>query len=64
MSNSLSLQHFEDITRNALAPVIPMRPVPSENHKQKRKVSKVKREEEMPLFYTKPIFKSKKYDLL
>jgi hypothetical protein len=64
MSNSLSLQNFEDITTSALAPVIPMRSVPSENDKQIRKVSKVKGEKEVPLFYTKPIFKTKKYDLL
>jgi hypothetical protein len=64
MSNSQSLQNFEDITRNALAPVVPMRSVPSENNKQLRKVSKVKPEKREPLFYTKPIFKSKKYDLL
>jgi hypothetical protein len=64
MSNSLSLQSHEELTTNILAPVIPMRSVPSENHKQKRKVSNAEREKKTPLFYTKPIFKTKKYDLL
>ena len=31
---------------------------------QKRKVSKMKLENKIPLFYTKPIFTPKKYDLL
>jgi hypothetical protein len=64
MNNSAPLQKLEDITIRALAPVIPMKSVPVENYKLKRKVSKVKLEKGTPLFYDKPIYKSKKYDLL
>jgi hypothetical protein len=65
MNNSTPLQKLEDITiRLPLAPVIPMKSVTKENYKLKRKVSKVKLEKGMPLFYNKPIYKSKKYDLL
>jgi hypothetical protein len=64
MNNSAPLQNFEDITVRLLAPVIPMKSVPNENDKLKRKVSKVKLEKGTPLFYDKPIYKSKKYDLL
>jgi hypothetical protein len=64
MNNSAPLQNLEDITVTLLAPVIPMKSVPKENDKLKRKVSKVKLERGTPLFYDKPIYKSKKYDLL
>jgi len=64
MNNSAPLQILEDITIRPLAPVIPMKSVPKESNKLKRKVSKVKLEKGMPLFYNKPIYKSKKYDLL
>jgi len=64
MNNSTSFQKFEDITFRSLAPVIPMKSVTRENNKLKRKVSKVKLEKGMPLFYNKPIYKSKKHDLL
>jgi hypothetical protein len=40
-------------------------PVVSPNeHKQQAKGLEVKRENDVPLFYTEPIFKSKKHDLL
>jgi len=64
MNYSAPLQKLEDITIRPLAPVIPMKSVPPENDKLKRKVSKVKLENGKPLFYDKPIYKSKKYDLL
>jgi hypothetical protein len=64
MNTSAPLQKLEDITIRALAPVIPMKPVPFENDKPKRKVSKARLEKRTPLFYDKPIYKSKKYDLL
>jgi len=64
MNNSAPLQILEDITIRPLAPVIPMKSVPKESNKLKRKVSKVKLEKGMPLFYNKPIYKPKKYDLL
>jgi len=64
MNNGAPFQSLKDITIRPLAPVIPMKSVPSENDKLKRKVSKVKLERKTPLFYDKPIYKSKKYDLL
>ena len=64
MNNGASLLNFEDITIRPLAPVITMRSVTVENNKLKRKVLKVKVDKGMPLFYNKPIYKSKKYDLL
>jgi hypothetical protein len=64
MNKSAPLRNFEEINFRTLAPVIPMKSVPGENNKLKRKVSKVKLEEGMPLIYDKPIYKSKKYDLL
>lgn len=64
MNKSVRLQNLEDITIRPLAPVIPMRSVIVENTKLKRKVSKVKLDKGMPLIYNKPIYKSKKYDLL
>jgi len=64
MSNAASHHYFKDITVRPLAPVIPMKSAPMENNKLKRKVSKVKSEVRTPLFYNKPIYKSKKYDLL
>ena len=64
MNNSAPLQKPGDIIIRPLAPVIPMKSVPTENNKLKRKVSEVKLEKGSPLFYDKPIYKSKKYDLL
>lgn len=65
MNTSAPLQSLEDnIMIRPLAPVIPMKSVPDENDKLKRKVSKVKFGKGTPLFYDKPIYKSKKYDLL
>jgi len=64
MNNSSPLPNLENITIRPLAPVIPMKSVTRENDKLKRKVSKVKLEKRMPLFYNKPIYKPKKYDLL
>jgi hypothetical protein len=64
MNHSAPLQNFEDIIIRPLAPVIPMKSVTPVNDKLQRKVSKAKLEKRIPLFYNKPIYKSKKYDLL
>jgi len=64
MNNGAPLQNLEEIIVRPLAPVIPMMSVPNENDKHGRKVSKVKLEKRTPLFYDKPIYKSKKFDLL
>ena len=64
MNKSAPLQDLEDIIVRPLAPVIPMKSVPNENDKLGRKVSRIKLEKGTPLFYDKPIYKSKKYDLL
>ena len=64
MNTIAPLPNLEDITIRPLAPVIPMKSATSGNDKLKRKVSKVKLEKGLPLFYNKPIYKSKKHDLL
>ena len=65
MNNSAPIPSLGDkIIIRPLAPVIPMKSVPGESDKLKRKVLKVKAEKGTPLFYDKPIYKSKKYDLL
>jgi hypothetical protein len=64
MISSSPRQLSETIQKTALAPVIHLRPAPKENGKPSRKVSKTKEDLNVPLFYTKPIFKTKKYDLL
>jgi hypothetical protein len=64
MNNSSPLPNLKDITIRPLAPVIPMKSVTKENDKLKRKVSRVELEKGMPLFYNKPIYKPKKYELL
>jgi len=64
MNKSARLQKLEDITIRPLAPVIPMKSAPLEIDKLKRKVSEMKLEKGTPLFYDKPIYKSKKFDLL
>jgi hypothetical protein len=64
MNSSATIHRSREITLRPLAPVIPMKSVASENVKPKRKISKTKSEVGMPLFYNKPIYKSRKYDLL
>lgn len=64
MSNYLSIERLDDITVKAAAPVIPIWPVTRENSKCRKRVSKKKAEKKIPLFYTAPIFKSKKHDFL
>jgi len=62
MNNGLLLLDHEDTTTKALARIISMQPVIKENHKQKEEAPKMKAEKKIPLFYTAPIFKSKKHD--
>jgi hypothetical protein len=64
-NKSASLQYTRDFTVARLAPVISLKPLSKEViNKPKRRVSKPKMENELPQFYNKPIYKSKKYDLL
>lgn len=66
-NKSAPLQYTHDFTVPRLAPVISLKPVPKEIIKPKRKVSKSKTDKEeknLPEFYNKPIYRSKKYDLL
>jgi hypothetical protein len=63
-NKSAPLQYRHDFTVPRLAPVISLKPISKEINKPKRKVSKPKMENELPQFYDKPIYKSKKYDLL
>ncbi len=64
MNNSLSIPRIEEITVRPLAPVIPIKPAVHKNNKQKRKKLNKNPVNGLPLFYNKPIYKSKKYDLL
>ncbi|MER3499051.1 MAG: hypothetical protein C4308_10675 [Chitinophagaceae bacterium] len=64
MNNSLQRRNREEEVKTTLAPVIPLRSVRVEEKRESRKVSREEKEERLPLFYTKPIFKTKKYDLL
>jgi hypothetical protein len=63
-NNSAPLQYSHDFASPRLAPVISLKPISKAVIKPKRKVSKPKTENELPQFYTKPIYKPKKYDLL
>jgi len=67
-NKSAPLQYTHDFTVPRLAPVISLKPISKEINKEiirpKRKVSKPKTESQLPQFYDKPIYKSKKYDLL
>ena len=58
------LQYIHDFTVPRLAPVISLKPISKEINKPKRKVPETKTANELPQFYNKPIYKSKKYDLL
>jgi len=62
--NSAPLQYSHGFTTPRLAPVISLKPVSKAVSKPKRKISKPKIENQLPEFYTKPIYKPKKYDLL
>lgn len=62
MSNGLMLRDREVIFAKAMAPVIFMRPVAGESYKHKEEAPRKKAEKKMPLFYTAPIFRSKKHD--
>jgi hypothetical protein len=64
MTSSSPRQQGENIESRALAPVIPLRSAPKENGRPSGKVSKVKEDLKLPLFYDKPIYRTKKYDLL
>jgi len=64
MSNSALIQLRQDPIIKTLAPVIPIKTGFVVNNKEKRKDSKTKPENNAPVIYNKPIYKSKKYDLL
>jgi hypothetical protein len=63
-NNSSPLQYSHEFTAPRLAPVISLKPISKAIIKPKRRISKPKTENELPQFYTKPIYKPKKYDLL
>jgi len=64
MTSSSPRQQRESVEARILAPVIPLRSATKENSKPGKKVSKLEEDLDLPLFYTKPIFRTKKYDLL
>jgi hypothetical protein len=63
MSNTVSIQHIEDLAARPLAPVVSIKPVILKPMKVKRRILKEKPADGLPLFYDKPIYKPKKYDL-
>jgi hypothetical protein len=64
MGNSLPRRKPGDDPVSTLAPVIFIQSSPVKSRRQGKKVLRVMgKEEKPPMFYTKPIFKSKKYDL-
>jgi len=68
-NKSVPVQYTHDFTVHRLAPVISLKPISKEINKSTRKVSKPKpktekEEKKLPEFYNKPIYRSKKYDLL
>ncbi len=64
MSANAPVQRMEDIVIRPWAPIIPLKSIPKETIKEKRRALKAKLEKNPPEFYNKPIYKSKKYDLL
>jgi len=64
MISSSPREYVNSADTTTLAPVIPLRSAHKENGRPVRKVSKLKEDSDLPLFYTRPIFKTKKYDLL
>ena len=64
MSNNAPIQRLEDITIRPLAPIVPMKSIQRGSHNEKKPVLKQKLKSNPPLIYDKPIYKSKKYDLL
>jgi hypothetical protein len=64
MSNNLLKERFEHLTVKRVAPVIPIWPKRTGDKRQK-KASATKGERTVSaLYYTEPIFKSKKHDFL
>ncbi|MDP4262843.1 MAG: hypothetical protein Q8941_09955 [Bacteroidota bacterium] len=64
MNKNLSLERLDKMTGRLLAQVILMRPAASETGNHPEKLSTKKAENEMPFFYTRPIFKSRNHDPL
>jgi len=64
MTSSSPRQHRENVETVSLAPVIHIRSGTKENSRPVRKVSQKDEDMKLPLFYDKPIFRTKKYDLL
>ena len=64
MTSSSPRQQQESVEMKKLASVIPLRPAARENGITGKKNSKGKKEIETPLIYSKPIFRTRKYDLL
>jgi hypothetical protein len=64
VKESLLFRNVNTAINGTPAQVIPIWPVFKENVKQKERISKIEAEKKMLLFYTEPIFKSKKHDFL
>lgn len=64
MSHHARLKKNEEIAIRPLASVIPIRYTHEKSNKKPIKDSIGKAKKELPLFYTKPIFKAKEHDPL
>ena len=64
MTTNLSGQIRLDSEIKPLAPIIPISPARVAPEKQAEKICPQAIKNEIPLFYTQPIFKAKKYDFL
>jgi hypothetical protein len=64
MNNSATVQKLEDVTIRPLAPIVPMKSIQRMGHSEKKPVLNPKLKNNPPVIYDKPIYKSKKYDLL
>ncbi|HEU4573710.1 MAG TPA: hypothetical protein VFS36_01805 [Chitinophagaceae bacterium] len=67
MNNTLSLQLYSEVAiAKPLAPIVPMGKAKKERPKVKIKQTTMQQpsKEAVPSFYTEPIFKPKKHDML
>jgi hypothetical protein len=64
MSSNNPIQQLEDPGTKSPAPIIPMHPEGRNTLIKVRGEMKIKIEKGPPLFYSKPIYKTRKHDLL
>jgi hypothetical protein len=64
MDETLLVQKIENTENDALATVIMHWPLPRENEVKKDDTLNKKRDKELPLFYTSPIFKPRRHEFV